>query len=48
MNLPPDWRRLARILDLGNLCSLLDHEGQRPRMDAELVKLLERSVRLEG
>jgi hypothetical protein len=38
--LPPDWRRLARLLDLLNLCSFLDQPGERKTLTRDATRLI--------
>ena len=38
--LPPEWRRLARLVDLVALCEMLPHDGLPDAAAAELVALM--------
>jgi aminoglycoside phosphotransferase (APT) family kinase protein len=42
--LPPDWRRIIRLLDLVNLCGFLDAPDARGPMIAEVTALLRATV----
>ena len=42
--LPPDWRRLARLVDLVALCEMLTHDGLPGAAAAELVELIRATV----
>ncbi len=39
--LPPNWRRLGKLLDLLNLCEFLNTPHSRPRIVAEMIQLIE-------
>jgi aminoglycoside phosphotransferase (APT) family kinase protein len=39
--LPPNWRRLARLLDLLNLCEFLNTPHSRPGIVAEMIRLID-------
>lgn len=43
-DLPPDWRRIARYLDLGNLCGFLNGSAHRERVFADVTRLIERTL----
>jgi len=38
--LPPEWRRLARLLDLINLCGFLDLPGEREHLTRDATRLI--------
>ena len=42
--LPPEWRRLARLVDLVALCEMLTHDGLPDAAAAELVELIRATV----
>jgi hypothetical protein len=43
-SLPPDWRRLAELLDLFNLVGFLDHEGDRGRRDRDVLRRIHQTL----
>ncbi len=42
--LPPEWRRLAKLVDLVALCEMLTHDGIPDAAGAELVELIRATV----
>jgi len=42
--LPPDWRRLARLVDLVALCESLSHDELPADVSSELVELLRATI----
>jgi aminoglycoside phosphotransferase (APT) family kinase protein len=46
--LPPDWPRLARLLDLAAICEGLTHSGLPPAAGPELVDLVRATIENRG
>jgi aminoglycoside phosphotransferase (APT) family kinase protein len=44
MCLPPGWEHTGKLCDLANLLQMIDAEGEHPRKDADLKRLIERTV----
>ena len=42
--LPHDWRQLVRLLDINALCTFLNFETLRPRLHAQITRLVERRL----
>ncbi|PYZ98972.1 hypothetical protein CR205_10505 [Alteribacter lacisalsi] len=44
IELPEEWRKLARLADLVSLCSMLDHDEVGPIRNADLTRLITQTV----
>jgi aminoglycoside phosphotransferase (APT) family kinase protein len=44
--LPPNWRRISKLLDLINLCQFLDTTVERPLLFAEVLRRIDATLEL--
>ncbi len=46
INLTKEWKKIAKLMDLANILSLLDNEEEKPNLFADMVNLTQKTIEI--